>query len=222
MPSQNNPNSKIIRRIKRALARAEWLVSTFVFSRLGALYLWFSGAAVGRNLTLRSFPICRCYGSGQIRIGSDVTILNKLRENTAGIMHRTVLIAGDGSKLSIGNGVGISGAIIDARAPITIGNSCMLGANCSIFSTDYHSVYADLRLDPAQAVKSPVVLEDHVWVGAHAIILKGVTIGARSVIAAGSVVTKSIPPDVIAGGNPARVLKKLQNGDKASNETTHI
>ena len=57
---------------------------------------------------------------------------------------------------------------------------------------------------------APIVIEDDVWVGAHSIILKGVTIGARSIIGAGSVVTKNIPPDCVAAGNPCRVIKSLK------------
>ena len=64
-----------------------------------------------------------------------------------------------------------------------------------------------------QYVKSaPITIEDDVWIGAHSIILEGVTIGARSVIGAGSVVTKSIPADCIAAGNPCRVIRMLSHG----------
>ena len=58
-------------------------------------------------------------------------------------------------------------------------------------------------------ISSPIVIEDDVFIGVNCIILKGVTIGARSIIAAGSVVTKSIPADCIAGGNPAKVIRLL-------------
>jgi acetyltransferase-like isoleucine patch superfamily enzyme len=58
---------------------------------------------------------------------------------------------------------------------------------------------------------APIVIEDDVWLGGNVIVLPGVTIGARSVIGAGSVVTKSIPPDVFAAGNPCRVIKPIEN-----------
>ena len=80
--------------------------------------------------------------------------------------------------------------------------------------TDAHSLnYLDRRdgdMDMANRVDKGIVIEDDVLVGAYAIVLKGVTIGARSVIGAGSVVTKDIPADCIAAGNPARVLKQLR------------
>ena len=67
------------------------------------------------------------------------------------------------------------------------------------------------RCTSNEGTKSPpIVIEDDVWVGAHSIILKGVTIGARSIIGAGSVVTKSIPADCVAAGNPCRVIKNLK------------
>lgn len=59
-------------------------------------------------------------------------------------------------------------------------------------------------------MSAPIVIEDDVWVGAHSFILKGVTIGARSIIGAGSVVTKNIPADCVAAGNPCRVIKNLK------------
>lgn len=58
-------------------------------------------------------------------------------------------------------------------------------------------------------MSSPIIIEDDVFIGMNCLILKGVTIGARSIIAAGSVVTKSIPSDCIAAGNPAKVIKHL-------------
>ena len=77
-----------------------------------------------------------------------------------------------------------------------------------IFDSDFHELHPDRRRGGTPRM-APVVLEENVFVGDHAIILKGVTIGADSVIGAGSVVTGSIPPGVIAAGNPARVVRPL-------------
>ncbi len=189
------------------LRRAKYLL----FSPISRIYLHIHGARIGRGLCLQSLPFCRSYGTGRIEIGDNVTILNTLSQNTAGILHKTVLIAGDGALLRIGNEVGISGAILDARDSIFIGNRCMLGANCSVFSSNYHPLHPRDRHDLMQkaVATAPVTLEDDVWIGANAIILKGVTIGAASIVAAGSVVSKSVPPGFIVAGNPARVIKPV-------------
>nr|WP_239472900.1 DapH/DapD/GlmU-related protein [Bacteroides caecigallinarum] len=80
--------------------------------------------------------------------------------------------------------------------------------------TDCHCVNylsrRDPKIDGPQCGSSPIVIEDDVLIGTRCIILKGVTIGARSIIAAGSVVTKSIPSDSIAAGNPAKVVRILK------------
>ena len=87
-----------------------------------------------------------------------------------------------------------------------------------IYDTDAHPIdymarrglkKVDLNNPRTFVQSAPVTIEDDVWIGANCIILKGVTIGARSVIGAGSVVTKSIPADCIAAGNPCRIVKSL-------------
>lgn len=112
----------------------------------------------------------------------------------------------------------MSSACLWVRERLIIGNRVNIGGNVLIFDTDVHQlnylarrgdITANLD-DPQTCVQSaPVTIEDDVWVGANCIILKGVTIGARSVIGAGSIVTKSIPADSIAAGNPCRVIRKI-------------
>ena len=94
---------------------------------------------------------------------------------------------------------------------VTIGNNVKIGACVLITDTDAHPLDYLARRSSNEGTKSaPIVIEDDVWVGAHSIILKGVTIGARSIIGAGSVVTKSIPADCMAAGNPCKVIKTLK------------
>jgi len=121
------------------------------------------------------------------------------------------LVAYSGKRIAIGDDTAMSGAVLYGRENITIGRNCLLGANSRIFTTDFHPLRAQDRLARnTEAISSaPVVLEDVVWIGADVIILKGVTIGRGSVIAAGSIVTKDIPPGVLAGGVPARVIETL-------------
>lgn len=98
------------------------------------------------------------------------------------------------------------GTRISAAREITIGHSCMMASGTYISDSDAHGIY-DRSYPVGKA--APIILEDNVWVGDSCIITKGVTIGENSIIGAGSVVVKSIPPNVIAAGNPAKVVKEL-------------
>ena len=93
-----------------------------------------------------------------------------------------------------------------------IGNDVKIGACVLITDTDAQPMDYLIRRSSGEGTQSaPIFIEDDVWIGAHSIILKGVTIGARSIIGAGSVVTKSIPADCVAAGNPCKVIRKLNN-----------
>ena len=83
-------------------------------------------------------------------------------------------------------------------------------ANVAIMDTDWHSLDAEQRqAGTAGPAPTPVLIEDDVWLGMNVTVLKGVSIGARTVVAAGSVVTRSLPADVIAAGQPARVVRAV-------------
>ena len=123
-------------------------------------------------------------------------------------------------EIHIGDNVGISSASIRSKKRITIGNNVNIGADCLIIDTDAHphdyirrrrtyweSVSGEIYEE--SILSAPIVIEDDVWIGARYQILKGVHIGARSIIAAGSVVVSDIPPGEIWGGNPARFIKKI-------------
>lgn len=124
------------------------------------------------------------------------------------------------SSITIGNGTGISSACLWANTSITIGNHVNIGGDCLIIDTDAHSLDYMVRrpheedihgfgIDGLSAATAPIVIEDNVLIGTRCIILKGVTIGACTVIGSGSVVTKSIPADYIAAGNPCKVIKYI-------------
>jgi len=119
----------------------------------------------------------------------------------------------DKAVLSLGYDVGINArTIINVTRSITIGQGCRIGWDCDIMDTSFHRIcWLDREPGP---VSEPIVIEDNVWVGSRVIILKGVTIGANSVIGAGSVVTKSIPPNSFAAGCPARVITEIAGWDR--------
>ncbi len=116
------------------------------------------------------------------------------------------------ASITIGNNVGMSSTRMWIHDALTIGNDVKIGGNVLIIDTDCHPMDYRVRRTSNEGTKSaPIIIEDDVWIGAQSIILKGVTIGARSIIGAGSVVTKSIPADCIAAGNPCRVVRMMND-----------
>jgi acetyltransferase-like isoleucine patch superfamily enzyme len=139
-----------------------------------------------------------------IRIGSNIALLGCSDKKTR------LTVWSDKSDIDgivIGDHVLISpGVRISAANSITISDSCMLASHAYITDSDWHGIY-DRSLPPKG--KSQVVLEENVWVGDSAIVCKGVTIGKNSIIGAGAVVTSDIPANVVAAGNPAKVIRSL-------------
>lgn len=109
---------------------------------------------------------------------------------------------------------------------VVIGNHVLISHNCNIFDSNCHPIDYQVRQKDYENILfcgggnkndevecAEVIINDDVWIGANSCILKGVTIGARSIVGAGSVVTKSVPEDVIVAGNPAVVVKHLAKDD---------
>jgi len=112
------------------------------------------------------------------------------------------LEVGRGAVIRIGNGTYLNRrTLVVAHDRVEIGKLCKIAWDVVIMDTDQHVI------PQIENRNLPVVIGDEVWIGCRAIILKGVTIGSRAVIAAGSVVTKDVPPDSIAAGVPARVIR---------------
>lgn len=143
-----------------------------------------------------------------LRIGSNCIFRLKPDSNPIGVDQPvTFCTLLPEANIIVGDRVGISGGTICARQLITIGNDTLIGANCYIFDNDFHSIDSVERVNDeyASVSSAPVFIGSRVFVGARSIILKGVTIGDNSIIGAGSVVTKNVPPNVIAAGNPCKV-----------------
>jgi acetyltransferase-like isoleucine patch superfamily enzyme len=131
---------------------------------------------------------------------------------------------GDNGQCSIGDFTLLNGALIMADEKIDIGSHCLISWNVGIADSDFHPLEPAQRLIDAQALApyfetrpprpklktAPVKIADNVWIGMNAIILKGVSIGENSVVAAGSVVTKSVEPNTVVAGNPAQVVKQFK------------
>lgn len=156
----------------------------------------------------------------RVRIGDDFIFtsgdcFNPLCRNQRGC----IVAERANSVIEIGHHVGMSSPCIWVKERLTIGNYVNIGGDCIIMDSDAHNLDWRVRdsqemLSPKESMDShtakcaPIVIENHVLIGARCIILKGVTIGHGSVIGAGSIVVKDIPANCIAGGNPCRVIKR--------------
>jgi len=140
---------------------------------------------------------CVVHSAGDIRAGDGLTIRSR--------KHNMVEITcSSGAKLHFGNNVFLNqGVRIACTTEVTIGDNALIGDETVILDNDYHGVPG------AQTKSAPVRIEPNVWLGTRVIVLRGVTIGEGSVVGAGSVVTRSLPPRSFAAGVPARVVKNL-------------
>jgi len=150
-----------------------------------------TASKVGRDPVILGAPVV---DATDLEIGDNVKIWSA---------HRQTLVSGPG-RIRIGHGVFINaGSIVYAELSITIGDDVALANEVYVMDTPSHGMEG--RAPEAK----PVVIGNGTWVGARAIVLPGVSIGSRVVVAAGSVVTRDVPDEVLVAGNPARVVRSL-------------
>ena len=175
-------------------------------------YRWLfrkKGITFGSNMSIKGR--ISVIGLGRIVIGDNfcMTSGDHINPISANIQASFFTDSPD-AKIIIGDNVGMSSTRIWIHEGLTIGNNVKIGGGVLLIDTDCHPFdYSVRRNSNAGTCSAPIVIEDDVWIGAQSIVLKGVTIGARSIIGAGSVVTKNIPSDCVAAGNPCKILKKM-------------
>lgn len=175
-------------------------------------YRWLfrkKGITFGNNMSIMGR--ISVIGMGKIVIGDNFYMssgehINPISSN----LQASFFTDSPNAKIRIGDNVGMSSTRIWIHKELTIGNNVKIGGGVLLIDTDCHPIDFSARRNSNDGTcAAPIVIEDDVWIGAQSIVLKGVTIGARSIIGAGSVVTKSIPADCIAAGNPCKILKTL-------------
>lgn len=187
--------------------RAKWWDIT-VPGRLRRL-----GVELDRDVQLLGMPIVNLASSSIITLGCG-SVLCSCSEFTALGVSRPVILRTlrPGARLQIGCNVGMSGTTVCAAKLVTIGDECLIGADVLICDTDFHPLAPSGRRYNNRVEDicvNPVSIGRNVFIGARSIVLKGVKIGDNSVIGAGSVVTRDVPANVIAAGNPARILQRM-------------
>lgn len=166
------------------------------------------------RVRIDGLPMIDLRHGGKLIIGDNVR-LNSLNRGYHINMCAPVKLFADrpGAVIRIGDDTRIHGSCIHAYSEISIGSRCLIAANCNIMDGSGHDLSfenVDNRINTAGEIK-PVIIEDSVWICANTMVLPGVTIGRGTVVSAGSVVTRSLPPMVLAGGNPARVIKSYNS-----------
>jgi len=175
-----------------------------LYSFVGRLAASWWGVQVGTGAVYNGYPKFQRHPESRITIGCGCVFNSSHTSNLIGV-NRPCIISTlkNGAKIKIGNKCGFSGTVIGAAQKICFGDYVRCGANTLITDTDWHSDDSRTGLD------SPVRIGNNVWLGFNVTVLKGVTIGDNTLVAAGSMVTRDLPPNVVAGGIPAKVIKPL-------------
>lgn len=170
--------------------------------------LKFKGVTIGGNCHINGKMLISITSTGRLKIGNDFICRSGFGGHILGGEYSAFHISGT---CTIGDNSGMSATCICCSDHVSIGSNVMIGAGCFITDSNHHSIDWKSRCNGVDhdIKTAPVSIGDCVFIGAKSIVLKGVHIGARSVIAAGSVVVHDIPADVIAGGNPCKVIKNL-------------
>lgn len=179
----------------------------FLIGNANKLVAAWWGIEVGRKNSFDGKCHFSRFPNSKIKIGNNCTFLSRQNSNLIGIDRPcsiSTLFSEYNAVIEIGNNCGFSGTVIGAFKRIIIGNNVRCGANTLITDSDWHND------DPRVGDPKDVVIEDNVWLGINVVVLKGVTIGKNSVIGANSVVTSNIPANVIAAGNPCKILKYME------------
>ena len=189
----------IIRKIKSVL---NWLIWVYRSNKQLKSAVLSGGGKIQNGVKARI--------EGSIEIGKGVCI------NCHGVdsIKGTQIFVSQGATLKMGDYSGVTATAINCTTGVCLGNYVKIGAGSLLFDSDFHSSDWRDRIndgkDSSVIKQAPIIIEDHVFIGARSIICKGVHIGKHSVIAAGSVVVGDIPENCIAGGNPCKVIKELK------------
>jgi acetyltransferase-like isoleucine patch superfamily enzyme len=201
-----DPKSSILKKEEFVNNRIHQLLTTLV----NRYYAWRWGVELGGNTSFFGLMKFHREPLSKIIIGNGCTFRSYYFSNLIGINHPCIISThSELAEIRIGNNCGFSGTVIGAKQSIVFGDHVICGANSVISDFDWHSLDPYDRGNPKKIKTAPILICNNVWLGMNTIVLKGVTIGENSVIGANSVVTKSIPANVIAGGNPAKVIGNI-------------
>lgn len=184
-------------------------------SKIVTLFLFKLNGVNFQNYITVGVPFISVTKNGIVVIGNNFKMNNTKGSNPIGREAKCSFVISNSGVLRIGNNVGMSGCSIVCANSVQIDDNVKIGGNTCIYDTDFHSLAFEDRinfqLDKLNTKTKKVHLKKNSFIGAHTLILKGVTVGENGVVGAGSTLTKSIPENQIWAGNPAIFIKNLNN-----------
>jgi len=173
--------------------------------KLNYISVFLHNVKIGKGARFYGRTYFKRQSNSVIIIGDNCTFRSSKNSNWIGV-NRPCMVSTQGletAKIEIGNKCGFSGTVIAAFKEIHLGQNVRCGANTLITDSDWHN--DDTRVGKPKKV----FIDDNVWLGVNSVVLKGVRIGKNTIIGANSVVVNNIPDNVIAAGNPCKVIKRL-------------
>jgi maltose O-acetyltransferase len=185
-----------------------WRYQSALYRYRAKAHAWLSGGLLDWASGTKAQVPVRCDGIGRVEIGSGV-VLGYRPAMRLGSGEILLQARGRNATIKISEGALFNNNVsLIAVDSIAIGKGCQIGDNVCLMDCDFHEIAPSTRnRSPGEA--RPVVIGDNVWLGSRVIVLKGVEIGDNTVVAAGSIVTRSLPSDVVAAGTPARVVRSI-------------
>ena len=192
---------------RRTLSRIN-LMRQRLLSSFWLLEAQLRGLKLGDGIVFNGRPYLYRFAGSKIILGDRICFNSSLRSNPIGCSRPVSLrTMRPGAEIILGKGVGLSSTAVCAAVRVEIGEGTFVGADTYIFDNDFHAPIGEFNWGAfAPDNPQPVMIGRGVFIGARAIILKGVTIGDRAIVGAGAVVSKDVPAGHIAVGNPARVF----------------
>jgi acetyltransferase-like isoleucine patch superfamily enzyme len=212
IPAPDIPPSLLSRDAIRLTMDTPWKATNEIRRLLIQPFAWWilRHLEIGKGWRCYGLPIIQKHRQSTIQIGERMNLRSTVASNPLGPNHPVIISTRRANAmLIIGDDFGMTGGSLVVDERITIGHRVWVGANTIISDTDFHPIDPDIRrLRPLDAKTAPITIEDDVFIGMNSLILKGVTLGERSIVGAGSVVTRDVPPQALVAGNPARIIRQ--------------